>query len=234
MEQRRVVWNENHKRLTELLSKPSEHENATRLLLAHHASLHSSKLVDEDIFSFEDSLVEGLEEAAWRLYPMKTPDTKNSIAWHVWHIARIEDMTMNALVTNGQQVLTSGSWLQDLNVRFAHSGNSMIDDDIAELSAKLDIGALLAYRYAVGKQTRRILASLQPGDWTQKVQADRIQRLFEEQALLPEASGIGDYWSNKTIAGLALMPATRHNFVHLNKCDRIKQKLQKTQKKPVR
>ena len=36
-----------------------------------------------------------------------------------------------------------------------------------------------------------------------------------------------DYWGGKTFAGQLLMPATRHNFVHLNKAMRVKQKLQK-------
>lgn len=38
----------------------------------------------------------------------------------------------------------------------------------------------------------------------------------------------------KTIDGLVLMPATRHNFLHLNKCARIKDKLQKEMKKSNR
>jgi hypothetical protein len=36
---------------------------------------------------------------------------------------------------------------------------------------------------------------------------------------------LSDYWSKKTIAGLLLMPPTRHNFVHLNEAARIRQKL---------
>lgn len=33
---------------------------------------------------------------------------------------------------------------------------------------------------------------------------------------LLQARFVTDYWSRRTIAGLLLMPATRHNFVHLN------------------
>jgi hypothetical protein len=35
-----------------------------------------------------------------------------------------------------------------------------------------------------------------------------------------------DLWSRRTIAGLLLMPPTRHNFLHLNDALRIKQGLQ--------
>jgi hypothetical protein len=40
------------------------------------------------------------------------------------------------------------------------------------------------------------------------------------------AAGLLDYWGRRTIAGLLLMPATRHNIVHLNEAARIKQKRQ--------
>jgi hypothetical protein len=36
-----------------------------------------------------------------------------------------------------------------------------------------------------------------------------------------------DYWSKKTIAGLLLMPPTRHCILHLNEAMRIKEKLRK-------
>ncbi|MNO08203.1 hypothetical protein D3C81_2307380 [compost metagenome] len=55
----------------------------------------------------------------------------------------------------------------------------------------------------------------------------RLQKLMEQGAVKQEESWLTDYWGKKTIAGLVLMPATRHNFVHLNKSIRIKQKYQK-------
>ena len=103
----------------------------------------------------------------------------------------------------------------------------MGEEDVAELSARISRDALTAYRMAVGRQTRRIVSSLEPGAFREKVRSDRIQRLFEEEAILPEAKGIAEYWSKKTVGGLVLMPATRHHLVHLNKCAQIKYKLQK-------
>jgi hypothetical protein len=38
------------------------------------------------------------------------------------------------------------------------------------------------------------------------------------------ASDILDYWGKRTKAGLLLMPATRHNFLHLNEAQRLKQR----------
>ncbi|MEK8131885.1 DinB family protein [Paenibacillus filicis] len=233
LEQRRA-WNETHKRLTEMILVPNEHPRAIELFLEHHALLYASKMVNGCIHTLEDDVWEGLEERTLREYPVQATDTKNSIAWHLWHIARVEDMTMNILVADSEQVLHSDHWLHKMDVRFTHSGNSMSDEDIAELSFHIDMDALLDYRIAVGKQTRLIISSLQPGGFKDKVQDRRIRRLFEEGAILQEASGIAEYWSKKTIAGLVLMPATRHNFLHLNKCVRIKDKLQKKMKKSNR
>ncbi len=93
------------------------------------------------------------------------------------------------------------------------------------LSETIEIEALRAYRLAVGRRTRTIIQGLQPNDFNQKVDATRIQRIWDDGAVVAAASEIVDYWSKRTIAGLLLMPATRHNFLHLNEALRIKQKL---------
>lgn len=168
-----------------------------------------------------------LDEITFRTYPVTTPDTKNSIAWHLWHIARIEDMTMNILIADDQQVLFSDSWLEKMNIEFVHSGNNMCEEEIAELSSRIDFDSLLAYRAAVGRKTRQVVSLLKPGQFKMKVEVNRIKRLFDEKAVTQNASWLAEYWSKKSMAGLILMPATRHNFLHLNKCIRIKEKIQK-------
>ncbi|MNP41466.1 hypothetical protein D3C76_1351710 [compost metagenome] len=85
----------------------------------------------------------------------------------------------------------------------------------------------MAYRLEVGRKTREIISSLQPGQFKQPVNLARLQKLMEQGAVKQEESWLTEYWGKKTIAGLMLMPATRHNFVHLNKAIRIKQKYQK-------
>lgn len=225
--EQRKAWNGQHKLLTGIILRPSEHARAVELFLHQHTWLYASKMSNAGFHTFEDAVMEKLEDRTFRAYPVQATDTKNSIAWHLWHLARIEDMTMNILVAGGQQVLHTGNWLRKMNIRFLHSGNAMGEGDVAELSSRIDREALLEYRVAVGRQTRRMISSLEPGAFKEKVRAERIQRLFEEGAVLQEASGIADYWSNKTVGGLVLMPATRHHLLHLNKCARIKQKLQK-------
>ncbi|WP_042150027.1 DinB family protein [Paucisalibacillus sp. EB02] len=229
MKQRRV-WNEDHKKLKEIILKSDKHEQVIQLFLTQHSLLYSSLSNQIDQVTLEGELLRGLDEAIFRQYPVTNPDTKNSIAWHLWHIARIEDMTMNILVADGQQVLESSNWQEKMNIPFVHSGNDMSEEDVSVLSSSIDFEALLEYRIAVGKQTQEVISSLIPGQFQMKVEAKRIKRLFDEDAVLQQSQWLAEYWSKKTIAGLVLMPATRHNFLHINKCIRIKEKLQKQRK----
>lgn len=227
----RRLWNENHKHLTQIILKPAEHEAAIALFLNQHSLLHSSKMSDSPHPTLDDELVKDLNEEIFRTYPVSAPDTKNSIAWHIWHVTRIEDMTMNVLVNNDQQVLDSGHWNQRLKVNHLHSGNEMTESEIAVLSETIDMRELMEYRSEVGEKTREIVANLSPGAFKQKVAADRIKALEEQGAVKKEASWLLDYWGSKTIAGLILMPATRHIFLHLNKSIRIKERIQKSAKR---
>jgi hypothetical protein len=224
----RTQWNENHKKLTTIILKPTEHQTVIELFLNQHSLLHSTKMSNSPIPTLEDELVKDTTEGTFRKYPVVAPDTKNSIVWHIWHITRIEDMTMNVLVNNDKQVLYSDDWNKKLKVNYPHSGNEMTENEIADLSANIDIHSLLAYRIEVGRKTREIVSSLSPGEFKHKVEAGRINVLEEQSAVKKEASWLLEYWGNKTIGGLILMPATRHIYLHLNKSIRIKQRIQKS------
>ncbi|BCG59261.1 DinB family protein [Paenibacillus sp. URB8-2] len=227
------AWSENHRELNEIISKPQEYSQAIHLFLSLHAWLHSSEVGNEGKQTLKDVVVENLTEKSLRKYPVTIPNTKNSIAWHLWHIARIEDMTMSILVADDQQVLCAGNWFEKMNTRFLHSGNEMSEEDIVDLSSSINFESLLAYRTAVGKHTRQIISMLTPGQLKEKVDPKRIKRLFDENAVTQNASWLAGYWSKKSIAGLMLMPATRHIFLHLKKCIHIKDKLHKPMKNPL-
>lgn len=223
----RKIWNDNHKLLKEALAKPETHTEAVSIFLTQHALLHDDSVGHLEQATLAQHLLENIDETTFRKYPVSNPDTKNSIAWHVWHISRIEDMTMNILIADAPQVLNRGDWLSRLTIPFAHSGNDMTEEEIDFLSKSIDLQALKQYRKEVGKQTRVVVKSLKAGDFQLAIEANRIKRLFDEGAVLLKSKWLTDYWSKKNVAGLILMPATRHNFLHLNKCVRIKERLQK-------
>jgi hypothetical protein len=163
--------------------------------------LHSSAIGNTGELTLEDEVLINLDEKSFRKYPVTTSDTKNSIAWHLWHITRIEDMTMNILIDNDQQVLFAQSWLEKMNNDFSHSGNNMNEEEIAELSSSIDFDSLLAYREAVGRQTRQVVSLLKPGQFKMKVEQDRIKRLFHENAVTQNANWLADSLVKKALLG---------------------------------
>jgi hypothetical protein len=108
-----------------------------------------------------------------------------------------------------------------MNTTFHHTGNAMDEEDVTKLSATIDIEALRAYRTAVGRGTREMVQQLDAKALRQKVDPLRLQQVIDEGAVLEAARGIVDYWGRRNIAGLLLMPATRHSLVHLNEALRL-------------
>jgi hypothetical protein len=213
--------NERQTELAHLLSVPDQRDLAVELFLQHHASLHSAQITQPGVWSFEDEVLDGLTENQFRRIPQ---NGEHSIAWNIWHLARIEDTAMNLLVAGGPQVLQQGNWLAQMKITARDTGNEMSLPDIARLSAEIDLNALRAYRQAVGRRTREIVSALQAPDFRRKVDPTRIAQVLTEGAVLESARYITDYWGKRTIAGLLLMPATRHNIVHLNEVTRLRQK----------
>ena len=129
---------------------------------------------------------------------------------------------MNLLVDGGDQVFNRGEWGKLLEVDIVNTGNGMEAADIIRLSEAINTEALLSYRDAVGRQTRQIAARLELEKLSEKVHPERIEQLLEEGVLMEQGWGLADYWGNRTIAGLLLMPATRHNLSHLNECLKLR------------
>jgi hypothetical protein len=217
----RERWNQQHQALRQALSKPALACEAVELFLGVHAMVHSAAMSQSGLWSFEDEIWQDLPDEAVRRIPH---GDEHSIAWIVWHLTRIEDMTMNVLVTGGAQVWKQGGWQARLRAAVADTGNAMSPDEIAALSASLDIAELRAYRLAVGRQTRQVVRQLGPADFKRKTDPLRLHRLLDEGAVVPAAGGLLDYWGGLTVAGLLLMPPTRHNIVHWNEALHIKAK----------
>ena len=131
---------------------------------------------------------------------------------------------MNLLVAGSPQVLNKDNWQQQMNMETSSTGNAMDEKKVADLSARIDIPVLRAYRAAVGRRTRQIVQTLQPEGLTNKVDPARIAQVMDEGAIVEVARGIAEYWSKRDVAGLLLMPATRHNLVHLNEALTLKRR----------
>jgi len=157
------------------------------------------------------------------------PQKKNtSIAWNIWHIARIEDLTTTILIQNEKQTL-SNVWLKKIKTNVKDTGNAMTRNEIEMFTDRINMNELRNYRIAVGKRTQDIVMELKEENINEKVEKERIDRIFKEGGVLnvEGSKWLLDFWGRKTIAGLILMPITRHQVVHLNEAFRIKEKYEK-------
>ena len=206
---------EQHKELNRLIRKPAELERAKALFLKIHAKLHLSKVSNTERNEVDD-LLDDLNRNEYAIMPTNKDET---IAWALWHIARIEDLTMNILVAQKEQIFNQ-EWQERLNIAITDTGNALTDDEIMTLSKDINIGELLHYRNAVGQRTREIVKSLNAVDLKRKVcSADLKTILFVGGVTQQENSKwLLDFWGKKDVAGLLLMPPTRDVMLHLNDC----------------
>lgn len=225
MDDKKALWGFNQKRLRDIFVKVDKFPEAIHLCLEQHAMVHTSEMSQSNVVTLEDELWEGLHKNTFCTMPTIKDET---IAWSLWHITRIEDITMNILVANETQIIYKGNWLEKLGVTVCDTGNSMTDEEIIDLSCRLNLQELRQYRIAVGRKTREIITSLQPADLKGKIKADRLQRILDEGAVLnvESANWLIDFWGRKNVAGILLMPVTRHQMVHLNAAMHLKKKCQ--------
>ncbi len=222
MDTNRKSWNERQQALRQALNRPEEYPQAVALFLTQHAMVHAGEMSQSGLWSFEDEAWAGLSADDLRRIPR---GQEHSIAWLAWHITRIEDITMNLLVAGRPQLFRRDGWQARLKIAAADTGNAGSPGDIARLSGEIDLEALKAYRLAVGRSTREIVQDLRPGQFKDRVDPARLAQIMIEVALTPAAHEILEYWGGLTIAGLLLMPPTRHSFIHWNEALRVRQKL---------
>ena len=214
-------WNKRQTEFREILLGFNQHDHAIKLFLHQHAALHSAQMAGTGAWSFEDEVLSDMQEEQIRRIPK---NCEHSVAWAIWHIARIEDTAMNMLVAGEPQILFREGWYEKLEIEARDTGNAMSYEGVAALSASINVEALRSYRMAVGRQTREVVKQLNPSDLSRKVDPSRLQQVLDKGAVVAEAQGLIDYWSKRDIAGLLLMPGTRHNFVHLNEALNLKKR----------
>lgn len=215
-------WNPKQARLKELISDPACFREALALCLELHALTHEGTPSSPTLL---DEVRQGLSREAFLTMPTKKDVT---IAWNLWHITRIEDIVAGPLIANGAQVLDD-EWMERLNARVRDTGNAMSDEEILALSEALDMEALFSYRAAVGQRTREALLRLTPADLKRRPEKESLNRVLREGGVTeqPESLWLLDFWGRKNVAGLILMPLTRHQAGHLNDCMNLKRRLLK-------
>ncbi len=213
-------WNPMQSKLRELIQSKDNFGEMKELLFQMHALVHSSAVYQGKETTYMDEIWEGLDDMAFKKMPTVKDDT---IAWNIWHITRIEDLTVNLLITKGNQVLDE-EWHKRLGTAVKDTGNAMTDEEIIELSQTIHRESLYEYRNAVGQKTRQMIQDLRQEDLKRKVEKEGLNRILNEGGVTthPDSIWLLDFWGRKNVAGIILMPVTRHQVVHINDCLRLK------------
>lgn len=224
-----VQWNPKQAMLKSIIQKPDKFDEAIKLVLELHSMVHESEMCDIEIKTFEDELWDGLDEKAFRTM---LNDKDVTIAWNIWHITRIEDITANVLIANDTQIIDCNNWTQKMNVKVRDTGNAMNNEETIAFSSEIDMRELRNYRLAVGRKTREILGNLKPEDLKKKIESNRLQRVLNDGSVLDVEGSkwLIDFWGRKNAAGILLMPITRHQVVHINDSLKIKETYMKKSK----
>ncbi len=216
------LWNPKQSRLRETLSDINHFDEAMQICLELHGIVHSGKVSGSLNPTYYDEIWNGLSRETF----ITMPTTKDvTIAWNIWHITRIEDITANMLIMDDRQILDD-MWLKKLGTNVRDAGNAMTDAEIIDFSSSIDMDEMYPYRNTVGLRTREILSVLKPKDIKRKIKPESIARILEEGGVTEHKDSIWllDFWGRKNVAGILLMPITRHQISHLNDSMRLKKK----------
>ncbi|MDF2843921.1 MAG: hypothetical protein K0R00_2347 [Herbinix sp.] len=216
-------WNNDIKHLREIIFSPDKLEESIQVALNLHSMVHLGVMSGTELKTFEDELWEGLNEDTVRT---SINEKGRTIAYGIWHSTRIEDITMNLLVAGEEQVFNKGNWKDKINTTIIDTGNALSEKEILEFSKFLNIQELKNYRIEVGRRSRELIKQLTIRDMKRKFDKQRLQRILEEGAVLKEDASIWliDFWGRKNVAGILLMPVTRHHVVHINESLSAKKK----------
>lgn len=217
----RKNWTQKQAELRKALSSKAHFDEASALFMEQHAAVHCADISGGLSWSLQDEVMTGLTEVQIKKVPRPG---QNSIVWLLWHITRIEDMTINTLALDQSQVWTA-DWAARLCFPLPDCGASMDDNDVHEFSQMISVRTILEYRAAVGRRTRETVRQLSAEQTKEIVPTEIVQKLVDEGSINSRANWLYEYYLNRNRGFFLTRTATSHNFIHLNEAGRIGKKL---------
>jgi hypothetical protein len=148
----------------------------------------------------------------------------NSLSWLMWHLARVEDVVVNAVVRGRPQVLLAEGWGPRLGVDDARVGTGFTDDEVARFSREADPVEVDAYWQAVRAGTAGWLKEVPLTDLD--VVPDFDARLAVAPPIVPdEAKWLLDLWRGRSTGWFVRFPVIDHGFLHLGQMQEIRGRL---------
>ena len=158
-------WSELNKAMQEQLKKRETFSQGIETLLMLRSELK------KEIFRFKDEL--SREEFCAAPFINADGYHSKTIAYSLWHIFRIEDITAHTLIAGDGQVFFGQDFQKRINSPIITTGNELIKEEIVRFSEALDIDELYSYISEVDKSTSEMLNSLSYDDLKKKVTDER-------------------------------------------------------------
>lgn len=217
-------WSQLNKQMQELLKKPETFVNGIEALITLRGEL----------FAQAEQYRAQLSEAEFSAMPYPSADGYHSktVAYSLWHIFRIEDITAHTLIAGDEEVFFAGGYARKTRSPIITTGNELVGGEIAQFSRALDIGGLYEYIGAVKRSTEVILQELSFERSRLRISAERRQALEAAGAVSRDerAWWLVDYWCAKDVRGLIRMPFSRHWIMHIEACGRIIKGIERSRK----
>jgi hypothetical protein len=183
--------------------------DARDLFLDQHTAVHSTA-VGGNKASGAERVFGGLGDEQMRVRPR---EDLNSLAWIMWHIARGEDIIVNAVLSGRRQVLDDG-WAGRLNVSRRDLGTGMTSAEVTALTREIDLAALRDYRDAVGRRTRDVVGGFGAGDWEGQIAAADLERAAADGSFGVRTEMLVKAFTGRprtaALSGIALFHAAQH------------------------
>lgn len=220
-------WSEKHKNIQTLLKRENTFAEGIRQLIDFR----------NELFTQVTYIVNGFPEYSFSKRPFANSDGYESktLAYSIWHIFRIEDITAHLLIENDEQILFSKGYKEKIHADIITTGNELQGDFIEAFSEQLSIGSLYEYAKEVMHSTNEILRKLDYSELKRKFSSEDRDRLIKSGCVSPDELAVWliDYWCSKDILGLIKMPFSRHWIMHIEAMQRIKNKLCRQARKGV-
>jgi len=140
----------------------------------------------------------------------------NSVAWNLWHLARVEDAGINRFVVDASQVFDEGGWEQRLKVPWRHQGTGMTLDEVDDLNQRIDLHALHDYSSMVGARTQEVVKAIDPTSLDGIMDAQRLRViLFDEGLAAPQSAGLLDNYTGWSKGRCLIHFGLTHSFQHV-------------------
>ena len=212
-------WSDQNKRMQQLFKKADTFDQGKAVLFNLRNDLMDTLL----------SFREDLKREDFDAMPYMNADGYHSknIAYSIWHVFRIEDIVAHTLVKGDEEILFSGNYQSRINSNLITTGNELVKEQISDFTKQLNIDELYSYVADVKKSTEDIIRDLTYGDLKIKVPDERKEKLLSLGVVSNDENAVWliDYWCKKDVRGLIQMPFSRHWIMHIEACQRIKNKL---------